>query len=219
VLYLTVTIEKCVKDLAAAQDTLGLKVSDKEKADLFFYSNAAQLTIYINTNEYEKGFKLIEDNKKLAAIHHEKTHRSYEWAYYYNCARLNFENNELNVALKGLNRILNDSYADKKNIYVVFSRVLFLMVHYQLNNTELALSQARSALRLFGSTSSDDDRFNFERLVTRFIIHMISSKTDEKRSKLLNQFNEDIQQFLSDSPQAKQISQFLNIEKWLKEIS
>ncbi len=77
-------------------------------------------------------------------------------------------------ALEHLNIVLNDRSADVREDLYCFARILNLLVHYELGNTELLRSEVRSTWRYL---AQKQHTYRFETLLVQFIKKAISASS------------------------------------------
>ena len=77
---------------------------------------------------------------------------------------------EYNIALKWVNRILNDSNLDKTEDIIGFTQLLDLLIHIELNHNKLLPYSLKSAQRFFKTRNR---LYSFERVFLQFIGKLI----------------------------------------------
>ena len=82
---------------------------------------------------------------------------------------------EYNVALKWINRILNDSNLDKTEDIIGFTQLLDLLIHIELNHDKLLPYSLKSAQRFFKTRNR---LYSFEKVFLQFISKLI--KCDDR---------------------------------------
>ncbi|MFL5752506.1 MAG: hypothetical protein ACJ76F_03795, partial [Bacteroidia bacterium] len=178
---------------------------------IFTYSYLIEISQYILTGEFEKFrplFPVVEEGMRKFLQH---MNREYKLAFHYNFFYGYFGLEDYASSLKWLNKILNDdTYHFRKEIYY-FTRILNLIIHFELGNTDLLAYTIKSTYRFF---MKQNRMFKFETALLNFIRYTFrfNSRSEMKQgfSELKNNFNE-----LKNDPFEQQVLSFFDFDSWL----
>ncbi|BDD07953.1 hypothetical protein FUAX_03850 [Fulvitalea axinellae] len=136
-----------VNRLGAIQDIKGLKLTDNLRLQLFKYLATHKLNRYFLEGRFESGTEEIpfivnelEQHKKVMDLHH-------VMVFYYKFACMHFGASQYQEAVYWLGKIINHRDFDFRADIQGFARILNLISHFELENTDLVEYYIRSTYR------------------------------------------------------------------------
>jgi len=130
--------------------------------------------------------------------------------FYYKIACLYFGNEQYKEAIKYLNRITNMKDTSLRGDIHCFSRILNLISHYELENTELLEYQIRSTYRFLAKM---DDLQEIQKYILQFLRKLSSISPDQLKDEL-KKSRIDLQKWVND-PFEKRAFLYLDLISWL----
>lgn len=174
------------KEFAAIPDLLevlkkikALNASDKIRSDQNLYFYALQLAL--NTGDFVKGKAVIRDFEQWYSKYGEQLSTSRRLSFFHNCCVLFFLSGELSDSLKWVNRILSQTVGNVREDSLHFARMLNLILHYELGNSDLVENQLRNVRRLYKNKGS---LYPFEQAFLRGMKKLINHPLAERASIL-----------------------------------
>ncbi len=172
-------------------------------------ANTLELDMYASTGDFKKGLPLAKKTE------HKMQHSSgtpYENTVdIFNITYTYFGLADYNSSLKWINKIINNEANAKTDIYC-FAKILNLIIHFELGNTELLEYIVKST---YGYLYRRKRLYKFETCVLDFIRNKISRTAS--RGELLNSFKSlrtDLTR-LSHDPFEKQALEYFDFISWL----
>ncbi len=134
-----------------------------------------------------------------------------ELSILYNLASVYHYNGRFDESIDRINKILN--YPDttiSENIFC-FTRLLFLMVNYDMGNYDLVESRIKSTGRFLNKRNK---LYKFESLILRSIRKLLNAAGRANELRILNGIKNDIE-FISGEPFEKRAADDLEIAAWI----
>jgi hypothetical protein len=171
-----------------------------------------QLNWSIRQHEFENASKWIPEveiglNKYGKSI--EKHHRI---TLYYLSAYLLFMSKEYDEALKWNNKILNDPKEDVVKEIFYFSRVLHILIHFELKNFDLLDSLLLSTPRYLKARR---DIYRTEKALFSFIRKLRNSADKKKKEALFVLFKTKLDK-LHKASKEQRVFNFIDLRLWLQ---
>lgn len=202
--------ETTLKDFEAFSKTDLANRHDNHRIQTFVYINSAKINQHFMLGTFSKGLELVPYiEEKLAEYSlYLDTHRIL--VFNYKIASLYFGNGDYNNCIDYLQKIIND-HVDFRGDLQCYSRLMHLMAHYEMGNSELIDSLTKSVYRFMAKmenlTIVEEEMFKFLR--NSFKVH---------RSKLqpeLEKFLRTIKQFEKNRFQTRSFA-YLDIISWVE---
>jgi len=132
------------------------------------YTN--ELDRYLVLGEFKKGIEIVKEIATKLEKYEKKIPKGSRLIFYYNIAYLYIGDNNYTQALDWINKILNDrTLLDAYEDILCFSRILNLIIHFELDNLDLLEYAARSTYNLL------DKRNRLYKIETA-ILHFFKNK-------------------------------------------
>ncbi len=143
-----------------------VELNENLQARLFKYNYAHQFNGYFIRGDFDKGVALLRKIEGRLEGFIEFINKHSELILYYKIACLYFGNHDFRDALKWLNRIINSEYQDIREDVHSFARILNLIVHYELGNTDVIEYYIKSTYRYL---LKKEDLQRFQKYILEFI--------------------------------------------------
>ncbi|RUT72921.1 hypothetical protein [Ancylomarina longa] len=159
---------------------------------------------------FDKGIHLIPKIENFISENKFGMDNHRALVFYYKIACLYFGNGQYKEAIKYLNRITNMKDTSLRGDIHCFSRILNLISHYELENTELLEYQIRSTYRFLAKM---EDLQEIQKYILRFLRKLSSISPDQLKDEL-KKSRIDLQKWVND-PFEKRAFLYLDIISWL----
>ena len=140
---------KAIEKLKLVQEKLFLNKTDQKKYELplFKYMFFLEIKLYIDTGEFEKGVLLIPSIEKGLDQFQGALGKYNETVFTYYIFYLYFGQRQYTEALKWLNKLQDSPDGEIIADYYYFSRILQLILHYEIGNKDYLEYLIRSVYR------------------------------------------------------------------------
>lgn len=108
-----------------------------EEAEIFQNTHFFELVWKMNTADFSEAEKLVPGIESQLSIYLPKVNKGRELGFYYNISVLFFLRGKWKKALQWINRILHDERSEHRLDLQQFARIIFLLIHFELGNTDL----------------------------------------------------------------------------------
>lgn len=212
-LFITGNDQKMEEELKALEEFYADTENWNENLRIqsFVYLYTAKINKHFLEGTFTKGLELIPEIESQLKTYQDylDTHRI--MVFYYKIASLYFGSGDNENAIRYLNKIINLKVGHLRSDIQCFARILHLIAHYELGNTDLLEYLIKSVYR-FLSKMEDTDAVQDE--IFRFLRRSLSSRPQD----LTKQFMElrDRLEKVSKDKYARRSYQYLDIVSWLE---
>ncbi len=176
------------------------------KGLIFFHTTINLVRIYRETNQSGRVIKMIPELE--IKIKEYEIQVKYWYVLNYNLAAACFENKQFNEALKWILKIINSKEKNLRADVYIYSRILFLLIHFELDNRDFLEYELRSIYRFIHKKRSP---MKVELLLVSFIRNTKSNLGVKKSFiELKDRFEENMK-----DPFEKRFLYYFDIVKWL----
>lgn len=203
--------EECL-EIASKLQNLPVS-SDDIRLQLFIQSNTLFLNLYISTGQFDKGLERIPQVEEGISLHGTKIQASAQILFSYIIAYTYIGVNKYDQAVNWLNKIINSPETDMRSDIYCISRILYLIVHFELGNNELLRYLVKSTYRFLFSRSR---LYKFETILLNFIGKKLPRILN--RAELLAAFTElkhELEVIASD-PYEERVFEYFDFISWLE---
>ncbi len=162
--------------LSAIKEIKQLNLTDNIRLQLFKYGSTHRINHYFLLGDFKDGVNIVPEiadglNKFIDQLdpHHIVI-------FYYKFACMYFGNNQYQDAVFWLNKIINATNVDLRSDIQGFARILNLISHYELNNTDLVEHYILSTYRFL---IKKDDLYEFQKYIMKFLKELTVIKQDQ----------------------------------------
>jgi len=153
--------------------------------------------------------KEVEDGLKLyGRLLHPEFLLAFKYQFFYGYFGVGNYNN----ALKWMNQLLNDNTAKIRPEIYFFARIMNLILHFELRNTELLAYNIRNTYRLF---IKQKRLFRFETIMLNFIRRSGKYNTPTELRTAFSDLKKQLETLQQD-PYESQTLSFFDIISWLE---
>ena len=199
--------DKIIKKLNALKP-LSLKLQNRIRIMIFNFL----LTKYILKGEFEMCFKIIPQIENQLKLLSDEERKFNEEKFNYSLSYIYLGLEEYEKALEYINKILNDKDKNTKIDLLSFAHILNLVVHYELNNTELLPYIIKNTYRfLLGKKKL----YNVERQILIFIKNIPDLLTKKQQINAFRDLKENIISITKD-PFERIALDYFDFISWLE---
>ena len=169
--------------------------------------------IYISTGKFEKVFDLAPEIETGLKQYASKFDKEVLIALYYNLAYLYFGSRKYSDAILWLNKLLNSKEAELRNDILAFTRILNLIVHYELGNTDVLPYILKSTYRFL---QTRNQLYKAESSILNFIRKKIPKI--KSQNELIDEFKKlkiEIKEITKD-PFERKVLEYFDFISWLE---
>ncbi len=147
------------------------------KVQIFTSSYIAELLIYDQLGDYEKGVNVVD--KVVAGIESfgDKVNKEQEVVFYYNLAYTHFGAGEYNRSLFWINKVMNDNEQLLRQDIYSFARLFNLIIHYELGNYDLLEYIIKSTFRYL---SKRHNTYHVENILLRYLKKLVRFTNEDE---------------------------------------
>jgi hypothetical protein len=200
ILVNTIFIANKIEEKKIYQDTLlELKTFPKQykitltedmEIKMFSSSNSLELSLFINSGEFDKASKLIPEIEEGLNAYGDKINQVRKSFLCFQIAYTYFGNGMYSESLKWINEILNEDSKDIKEL-LGFTNLFNLILHYELDNSRLLPYALKSVERFYGKKPEDKA---FESLFLSYFKKIIKMDREINRKELFYDLHENIKE-------------------------
>ena len=178
---------------------------------IFTQSYITEMILYSYIGQHDKATSIIPQvikglDKYEAKINNEELVR-----IYHTIGMVYFGVGEYNKALHWLNKIINTNYEDLRQDVIRISKLINLIIHFELGNDDLLSYIYKSSVRFF---NQQEKQYKFEIVFLDYFKKIALSKRDSKQKDTYVKFKEELQKIFSDKYE-KNALEYFNFYAWL----
>lgn len=203
----------------------GFKVIDKLKSlslnemfkatdlqiSIFTQSYITEMILYAYIGQHEKATNIIPNVIKGLDKYETKINNEELVRIYHTISMVYFGVGEYNKALHWLNKIINTNYEDLRQDTIRISKLINLIIHFELGNDDLLSYIYKSSVRFF---NQQEKQYKFEAVFLDYFKKIALSKRDSKQKETYIKFKEELQKVFKDKYE-KNALEFFNFYAWL----
>ncbi len=188
--------------------------NDLVKSQLEYFIPQTELHLYIETYDFENGMKLASKlEKKVRANEMNPPNKQTEIFIYYYCAQINLYTGNYKAANYFINRIIHLASQNVRDDVYCFSKILQLIVYFEMEDHELLESSIKSTYRYL---LKKERNYKFETLVLEFFRKKAARITSQKlRNAAFRELKKEIELLLED-PFERNITSYFDFVNWLE---
>ena len=163
-------------------------------------------TLYYKLNElYEDGIRFIEERQESIIANEQKLSLIKLLDIYFNTCIFCFYTRDYKKALWWLNRILNNEKVEERQYIHCYSRLLQLIIHYELENVELMAPLLKSTHRYLYQRKKI---YEFENIFLEYLKRISRDYYSDKKHKHFAELKSEIERLNKDPLQKASIEHF-----------
>ena len=174
-----------------------LKKNPNEDLQLKLFSSvlSLQLTIYVQTAQYEKGLEIIPTIEEGLQKYSSKINPIRISYFNFNMAVLFYGLEQYSDALKKINSLLNDPSIDQSEDIFSFTQIFSIIIHLKLGNRDLIPYLTKSTMRYLKKRKrvyrTEKTLINFFNKLSRYAAHELPKEDFEKLKMELEEIVKD----------------------------
>jgi tetratricopeptide (TPR) repeat protein len=198
--------------LRSLPQTLKVKLPTHLRLKLFVLLYSQELTLYIESGEFGKVHEVIEEVENGLDFFDGKIGKTHAITIYYNLMYLYLGTGEFRKALKWLNKILQFKGVDAREDIICFSKILQLIIYFELNDSEALPHVFKSTYRYLAKRKRV---YKGETMILNFIRRSTQMKT---KKEVIGAYTELRTNFLklSKHPFEKNLFVYFDFVSWLE---
>lgn len=198
-----------MRKLKAIPKTFDMKGNEDMEIKLFSSAYSIEITLCITLGEFEKGILLIPKIESGLLQYEDKLSPVRKAYFYFNIAVLYFGVGKYSVALKWINRLLNDHAINESQDIHCFAEIFNIIIHIELNSQDLLPYVVKSLQRYLNSRNR---KYKFETIFLDFVNHLMAASAKEV-DKSYKKFHEDLIRLSKDSFE-KNVYEYFDFISW-----
>lgn len=203
----------------------GFKIIDKLKSlslnqmfkatdlqiSIFSQSYINEMLLYAYIGQYDKATLIIPHVIKGLDKYESKINNEEAVRIYHTISLAYFGVGEYNKALHWINKIINTNYQELRQDTIRISKLINLIIHFELGNEDLLSYIYKSSVRFF---NNQEKQYKFESVFLSYFKKIALSKRDSKQKETYVKFKEELQRVFKDKFE-KNALEFFNFYAWL----
>lgn len=178
---------------------------------IFTQSYITEMILYAYIGQHDKAKNIIPYVIKGLDKYETKINNEELVRIYHTISMVYFGVGEYNKALHWLNRIINTNYEDLRQDTIRISKLINLIIHFELGNDDLLSYIYKSSVRFF---NQQEKQYRFETVFLDYFKKIALSKRDSKQKETYLRFKEELQKVFKDKYE-KNALEFFNFYAWL----
>jgi hypothetical protein len=179
--------------------------------DFDIYREYLRFRIHLKKGEIQKASKLIPALENILVIYKDKLQIDTELSILYHVLICRIEENNFLKALEACNRLMAHPLLSKRADYETYSRILNLVIHYELKNFELL---KYLLVRTYRYLCKHDKLFKTEQLIIDFILKLQKVKTDDDLNFNFSKLSKKLAKLKNDKYE-KNAFEYFDLLKWV----
>jgi hypothetical protein len=179
---------------------------------IFYYSANAELELYNNTGNFEKGIRILNKiEKREGRGLTTQPDQLQSMGFYFLSAKIYFGAGNLSMAKKSLNAILDRPEGLRADVFC-FSKIFLLIIYYESGKQDLLEYALRSTYRYL---SRRNKLYKVETIILNFIRRKaLRISSSEKMIGAFKELKKELEQTLKN-PFEKRAMEYVDIISWL----
>ena len=200
-----------IEDLRGLEGTKGFNSIDIT-VRIFTSTYNLELALLHAMGEYQKSVELIPKIEQLQNNFGDKVSKEQEILLTYNKANSYFGIGDFKKALYHINLVLNDNEQNLRQDIYSFSRLLNLVIHYELENYDFLEYVIKSTNRYF---SKQERGYEVEAVCIKYIRRLAKAITLMEKHSELQALRDELNELLKDRNE-QVVLEYFNITAWIE---
>ena len=188
------------------------KMNEDMEIKLFSSSFSAELSLYIQTGEFDMALSLVDDIEAGLQKYQNKVSKIRVAYFCFNLSIVYFALGNYSGALKWINRLLNDSDIDSSQDIHCMGRILNLIIHLEMGNSDLIPYTLRSTQRYLLKRKRI---YRFESVFLNFINRLSKATEPGDEKQCYQSLRPDLQSLAKD-PFEKSVFEYFDFITWVE---
>ena len=200
-----------LNELKALPHQLKSKLTNDLSIKFFSSINSIELKILNQEGQYKKATQLAQGIEEGISKYGNEITPSRKAYLAFNLSIAYFGMEDFNTSLKWINVILNAREIDGKEDIVSFAHLMNLLIHFELNNTDLLPYAIKSTRRFL---SKRKRTFQFETIFLKHLTKISNAENRFERERILYDIEEEIRELKTD-PFESVAFEYFDFHLWL----
>ena len=179
---------------------------------IFTASYIGEMMLYDKTGEYDKALSIMDDVIDGMESYGDKINKEQEVVFAYNIAYVYFGAEQYNKALFWINKVLNDNEQTLRQDIYSFSRLLNLVIHYELGNLDLLEYIIKSTFRYLNKREKD---YTVENAILKHMKKLARSTGEEEKKEQFRLMQEDMET-LFENDNERVVLDYFDFQSWVE---
>jgi tetratricopeptide (TPR) repeat protein len=188
------------------------KMNEDLGIKLFSSTYSAELSLYIQTGDFDKALGLVSEIENGLAKYNNKISKVRIAFFYFNLAVVFFALGDFSGALKWINKLLNDSDIDSSQDIHCIGRIFNLIIHIEIGNNDLIPYTFRSTQRYL---SKRERIYRFESVFLNFINKLSKADSPDDVKNCFRLLRPELMA-LSKDPYEKSVFEYFDFITWVE---
>jgi hypothetical protein len=178
---------------------------------IFAIANSFELMVWNLSGEFDKASLRIPEIEKKLELLDDKLNKEHRVLFAYHIAYTFFGLGEFKKSLHVLNTILNDNEQVLRQDLYNFSRLLNLLVHFELDNIDFLGYLIKSTNRYINKTERD---YIVENFLIKHLRKLIKASGKIERLEIFEDMNRELTELFKDDRE-RVILDYIDIQSWI----
>jgi len=187
------------------------KFNENSKIFSFLYVHWARLNLHFLNGTYEEGVSILPRTLRRIKRYRDRIAPHRLMVFYYKIAWMYLGNGQPDKAVPYITKIINDDVEDFREDIQGYSRLLYLMIHYDLENFELMTYLVKMVDRFFAKAAQS----NRLQVSTLQFFKKIKSLPLSDRHDCFIEFDKEVEEIRND-PFETRAFMYLDVQSWVK---
>lgn len=188
------------------------KMNEDLMIKLFSSTYSAELSLYMQTGEFETAFGLVDEIDTGLKKYRDKISKIRIAYFYFNISIVHFALGDYSGALKWINMLLNDSDIDSSQDIHCMGRIFNLIIHLEIGNNDLIPYTFRSTQRYL---SKRKRIYRFESVFLQFINKLSKANSPLAIRNCFQTLRPELQALVKD-PFEKSVFEYFDFITWVE---
>lgn len=190
----------------------GIELNENIRAMLFKYITIHEINSHFLTGDFSGGISLVTKIERDLDQFVDKLGKHSTIIFYYKIACMYVGDGNHRMAVNWLQKIINEQHVDLREDVHCFARILNLISHFELGNTDIIDYYIKSTYRFL---LARDHLNNYQLYILRFLKNLTKETTD---GELVKRFEDLRAQLLTliDNPYESRSFSYFDIISWLE---
>ena len=177
---------------------------------IFTFSSNTQIIVYDHLGEFTKALVTVAEMEEGLKTYKNQINKEQKVLFYYNMAYVYFGVGNYKLALKWINKVINDNEVQLRQDIYSYGEILNMLIHYELSNYEVVEYLSKTIKRKF-SKEKQNSRVELE--VIKYIVGFTKVREENRSLKYEELLSRLKQEFIQ--PEDKIINEYLDLKSWL----
>lgn len=186
-------------------------LSEKNKVFIFYSVNIVQLTGYLESCDFEKLDKLIQECERDIGLYEVRMNLQFRITLYYFLGISSFVLDQYEKSIYWIGKIINIGKTNFSQDYQCYSRIVYLICYYELgyyDSLEYALKSAYHFL------SKREKVYKYENIILQYLRRSFRISSQKQLAEMFEEMKRDLEK-IADDPFEQNAFDAFNILYWL----